>query len=253
VCDELEAAGYEVWPVVVGADHVGAPHRRHRVWIVARRVGHADEPRADAQSARRGSRQAVGESGCELAHGDEHGQPEQRSGWVLDGERAASGADADRRGERPVGEPTGSGLALRRACPEPARAEQPEHPRASCWPARPGEPHHEWEAPRLAHSERGRRHGREESAGGQHDHGSSAGRVQGECRPSDGNRRAGGPAARKPESGVGLATDGLSDYVAGRITSRHRREALKALGNGVVPACAQAIGRAILAAEASLT
>ena len=31
----LEAAGYECWPLVVGAAHVGAPHRRQRVFIVA--------------------------------------------------------------------------------------------------------------------------------------------------------------------------------------------------------------------------
>jgi hypothetical protein len=38
--------------------------------------------------------------------------------------------------------------------------------------------------------------------------------------------------------------------VAGRITSRHRREALKSLGNSVVPQAAEVIGGAILAAEA---
>ena len=35
VHDELEAAGYEVRPLVVGAWHAGAPHRRNRVWIIA--------------------------------------------------------------------------------------------------------------------------------------------------------------------------------------------------------------------------
>lgn len=34
----LEAAGYTVWPLVVGAEDAGAPHRRKRVWI----VGHSD-------------------------------------------------------------------------------------------------------------------------------------------------------------------------------------------------------------------
>ncbi|MFI4881405.1 MAG: DNA cytosine methyltransferase, partial [Phycisphaerales bacterium JB064] len=34
VLDDLEASGYACWPVVVGARHVGAPHRRDRVFIV---------------------------------------------------------------------------------------------------------------------------------------------------------------------------------------------------------------------------
>ena len=33
--EDLEAAGYTCWPLVVGADDVGAPHRRKRVWIMA--------------------------------------------------------------------------------------------------------------------------------------------------------------------------------------------------------------------------
>lgn len=35
VCAELEAQGYKVWPVVLPAAGVGAPHRRERVWVVA--------------------------------------------------------------------------------------------------------------------------------------------------------------------------------------------------------------------------
>lgn len=35
VHDALETAGYAVRPLVVGAWHAGAPHRRNRVWIIA--------------------------------------------------------------------------------------------------------------------------------------------------------------------------------------------------------------------------
>lgn len=35
VADDLEAAGYTLQTFVVGADDIGAPHRRKRVWIVA--------------------------------------------------------------------------------------------------------------------------------------------------------------------------------------------------------------------------
>jgi DNA (cytosine-5)-methyltransferase 1 len=35
---DLEAAGYEVWPYVLAAASVGAPHRRDRVWFVAHSI-----------------------------------------------------------------------------------------------------------------------------------------------------------------------------------------------------------------------
>ena len=37
VCTDLEAAGYEVQPLIIPAVAVGAPHRRDRVWFVAHR------------------------------------------------------------------------------------------------------------------------------------------------------------------------------------------------------------------------
>ena len=40
VCTDLEALGYEVQPVIVPACAVNAPHRRDRVWIVARNTKH---------------------------------------------------------------------------------------------------------------------------------------------------------------------------------------------------------------------
>ena len=38
ICADLEAEGYSVQPIVIPACSVGAPHRRDRVWIVARRI-----------------------------------------------------------------------------------------------------------------------------------------------------------------------------------------------------------------------
>lgn len=35
VCADLEGEGYEVWPLVIPAVAVNAPHRRDRVWIIA--------------------------------------------------------------------------------------------------------------------------------------------------------------------------------------------------------------------------
>ena len=135
VCDELEAAGYEVWPVVVGARHVGAPHRRDRVWIVAHRrssgrvawvarphAGESDAARCggdvaqrDSHGVREQSQWGGGKSGAcasvprgsgaALVHDDERRQPGERRGGLLHGERTASGNDADRRSEQPCGRP----------------------------------------------------------------------------------------------------------------------------------------------------
>ena len=35
ICTSLANQGYEVWPVVIPASALGAPHRRDRVWVVA--------------------------------------------------------------------------------------------------------------------------------------------------------------------------------------------------------------------------
>lgn len=39
VLGDLEESGYAAWPFVVGARHVGAPHKRDRAWIIGRRLG----------------------------------------------------------------------------------------------------------------------------------------------------------------------------------------------------------------------
>lgn len=38
ICADLKAEGYSVQPIVIPACAIGAPHRRDRVWIVARRI-----------------------------------------------------------------------------------------------------------------------------------------------------------------------------------------------------------------------
>ena len=63
VCRDLEREGYSVQPFVIPACAVGAPHRRDRVWFVARRVA-ADlsDKRAFNQSDRKGTEVFGGES-----------------------------------------------------------------------------------------------------------------------------------------------------------------------------------------------
>ena len=55
VCAGLEALGYACWPLVVGAAHAGAPHRRERVFVVAH--GRAGEALAHAEGARLAERE----------------------------------------------------------------------------------------------------------------------------------------------------------------------------------------------------
>ena len=69
VLADLEALGYACWPLVVGAAHAGAKHRRARLWLVAKALS------ADA-----------GGAGLEVGLGRATGSPprlpvERRSGW----------------------------------------------------------------------------------------------------------------------------------------------------------------------------
>lgn len=52
ICSDLESHGYAVQPVLVPACAVGAPHRRDRVFIVARRIASDTDNRADRRTAR---------------------------------------------------------------------------------------------------------------------------------------------------------------------------------------------------------
>lgn len=183
------------------------------------------------------------------------------------------------RDERPVGDTTSTGQQAERGSspfcggdadsavpivpkPEGERRAQQGHGRyggswLGCdgprWPARPGEPQHEWEEPRLAYAGRGgsdRRQisARSEQAGQAIDRSGCAplcvacdgwaghGRLLcEECEP------------RSSELPLGSAANGLPE----RLARRANRESLKALGNSVVPQVVYAIGRAILEAEAN--
>ena len=51
VCSDLEGEGYEVFPVVLPAASVNAPHRRDRVWIVASHIGSMGRQRRGSEEA----------------------------------------------------------------------------------------------------------------------------------------------------------------------------------------------------------
>ena len=62
VLGDLETAGYTTWPLVVGALHAGAKHRRQRVWIVAHAAGR-DERNVSANVGGGGSRRLPSDLG----------------------------------------------------------------------------------------------------------------------------------------------------------------------------------------------
>jgi DNA (cytosine-5)-methyltransferase 1 len=118
---------------------------------------------------------------------------------------------------------------------QPAWEEQPYSERGggAQWPARPGESQHGWEAPRLVYTTGKPRGGGDAITGGK-----AEGRTAVERAGAGGIFDAG-----EPESSVGAAAHGLSRRVAGFA----RRNALKSLGNSIVPQVAEVIGRAIVA------
>ena len=277
VLGDLDAAGYAAWPLVVGARHVGAPHRRDRVWIVGRLENAAR--RADAGPPGQ-LRRPQGEAAGHLCRGQapavgRDGESPFASGAGMAaaaefGERATHAQDATERGTRAwadsrgrgagVGQADASGIALRDESGGrggPRGADSPE-------PRPVGIGQADTNGAGCA-GERGR------------------GLLDGERAPSghdvDGRNRAVGLADRDPtrlegrrvpgceraeqwparpgcapheweeprtvESPVGCATHGVS----ARLASARWRNELKALGNAVVPQVVEVIGRAILAVE----
>ena len=74
ICSDLESHGYAVQPVLVPACAVGAPHRRDRVFIVARRKD--ESAAADSVGSGEGTPRPSGEP--ESSRGDTHQQPSER-------------------------------------------------------------------------------------------------------------------------------------------------------------------------------
>ncbi len=168
VLEDLENLGFRVEAGIFSAAEVGAPHQRKRVFILA-----------DA--------------------GDRCGDPrENRTG-------RQEGPDIDRRNERAELEYSEikNGRLRERETEENALLEFTGFHQ---WPSRPGEPQHEWEAPRVVADPKNLQ--RRSIERGTEDGILPKNRDQGEV-----------------ESGLGRTIDG----------SRNRVDRLRLLGNGVVP------------------
>jgi DNA (cytosine-5)-methyltransferase 1 len=228
---DLEAASYEVWPLVVGAWAVGAPHKRERVWIVGRRVAHAMPSGLASQCYRRdgttgrSESDAIG-SGADVADATQRGQR-------TDGRASGRSGHPDEQGAGNLEHPISTGLRTGWEC----GARRIDERCALRWPSRPGDQQHDWEAPRLVHAQRAERwaqaEGRDERNG---DDSRRQETPSGDTEPTPGER---GPV----EPGLGVPTPRATR----RLVSFARRNALKALGNANPPWVPYLIGRWMMA------
>lgn len=123
----LEEAGYSVWPLVVGAVHAGAPHRRQRVWFLAYAGAAGHERRSAAEwSERQPWAKPAGS-----ASADAHEIRRQSGAVPWQGRPEAVGC-----GEGIARDPDSARLAQREGIGGDARAELPAAVRAigEAWP-----------------------------------------------------------------------------------------------------------------------
>ena len=228
ICEGLECEGYAVQPFVVPACAVGAPHRRDRIWIVARRIQDPVAHSADAGSETMQCKRKYGVYAAGLA-ADAVCAGRQKYHAASEPVKAVL---ADRHGdtERPAPHPDGDGHTPRKACSGAEGSRRRDIPQ-------PGERRDEAERPaddtECEGLERCARTGLQGGENGLADAG----------LPSD--RWADFPT----QSPVCSRHDGVSLGLAGITFPRWRSEAVKALGNAWVPQVAYEIFRAIAQVE----
>ena len=211
----------------------------------------------DEQSGRPESaganRERVGPGGHEaMAH-------RESGGRGADGRASRESGHLD-LGDPPLGESASQRLERLRPHTGESQESQSRHTGPQRWPARPGEPQHVWEAPRLAHTTKQRRdgrarpdaRGRDEEAGHRAGPEGGGGGEPGRGEEGRTSSRGRGSGAGISESSMGHPTDGTPGRMA-VFSPAHRREALKALGNSVVPQVVETIGRSIMRADAELS
>ena len=241
----LAALGFDAAWTSFGAAHVGAPHWRRRVWIVAahpERVALRVEPRGVFGLGWAGETLARFDGPARaLADADSAREPQSPgvlaglSRWVVDGGEEGGGDDvADAGGERLDGWPGGR----RDGRDEAERREEGDHPRDGR-----GAPDPLADADGAGWVERGRARGvgggfseSENGRGARAD-------ADGEGPPDGrGHRPRGGPVPTGFSGWWALEPDvgRVAHGVAGRV------DRLRALGNGVVPQCAELVARRLI-------
>jgi DNA (cytosine-5)-methyltransferase 1 len=248
VVRELRSLGYRPHAVPVGAIHVGAPHRRLRVFVVALRelAGLEERGKQPAREERAAAQRGCQTGGDEaLAHGHGHGREGERRGRLLDREREALGDDADGCGGASISDAERGDVRERSGRLGGASG------------AGAGEPDRDGEG--VGNTASGRRH---------------PGRVDEPWERDERRAPAGicaavpGGDGRPAESGVGAGADGLPFDVAGHRWPAGRGEAqheweppravsrevsvperpakLRSCGNAVVPQCGLVAGRVLV-------
>jgi DNA (cytosine-5)-methyltransferase 1 len=149
VLTDLDAAGYEAWPLVLSAAAVGAPHQRERVFIVAH-VAHATS--AEGGRIQQRGLPANAQSGSsDVEHASGAGREERHSSRVAcDAGHPARRPIADRRARRtqPAVGRTFDGLSRRLDGDQRDDASEDAYPYQP-WPAGPGDAQYLWEPPRV--------------------------------------------------------------------------------------------------------
>lgn len=256
ICRDIEDAGYTVQPVVIPACAVGAPHRRDRVWFVARRedVGHdAADPDSDGFHRGDGKDEVIADERRVDALGDAceggpHSSPRTACGEYPPLQEGFGGEGAGERVVSQSAERRGSpdragGLAsVPRADAESRCAglqeERPELPAAGSAGGVPqAVPHPD--------------SGRAEEADGQRQGADARGGLRGDAPGERRIPRFEGWEGFPTQPPVCRGDDGLPFGVADLSIpfGRWRREAIKALGNAWVPEVAYEIFRMIQKVE----
>lgn len=157
IAREFAARGYELFPVELAAEDVGAPHRRERIFFVAYRSSMQPERRGKAGhlaceagitegdgAKRKWMRNAAEHCCSDVANADSVRQQQpgrvitEGGQWIGDGSEDMGNTKPNRR----------EGGQPERARTRAALLSGQENR----WPARPGQPQHEWEEPRVIES-----------------------------------------------------------------------------------------------------
>lgn len=256
ILDALEAARYAWWPVVVGADHAGANHLRRRLWLVGADADRLELWKQQQWMPRRWTGRVSDQGEAVVG----------RDGPDADGKYGAPGRPLRRSAEQGGGDTRGhdAGDATRQRRAEGlARAEeQPSGGHASG----SRDARHAALEPGLRQPGVFRR-GRTKSARAGLSHAADAAGAGCKIGPGGGNGPKLPPALRNiglawPDWNGGLAGlaaacaaagfGALDDGGTAGLSTGLRNRAIAALGDAVVADIPEAIGRAILAAQAMM-